>query len=337
VVLSQRERVFHRHAQNPILQAGTWPYLVDSVFNPGAVRLPDGTTVLLCRVEDRRGISHLCVARSANGVDGWEIDPEPTLMPDPDKYPEELWGIEDPRVTFLPEYDQYAVVYTAYSALGPCIALAMTRDFRSFERAGVIMAPIAKDAALLPRRINGRWLLVHRPTRPVQGNNSFFAPHRMTELPDAHIWVSYSTDLRQWKDHRLLLHARQGAWWDANKIGLTAPPIETAEGWLMIYHGVRQTASGSIYRSGLALFDAEMMNCTLRSDLWTIGPEEPYERIGDVPNIVFPCGSTLAPDGDTLSLYYGAADTCVGLMTGSVRTMLDWLHRYGKPSIPPKH
>jgi predicted GH43/DUF377 family glycosyl hydrolase len=89
------------------------------VFNAGATMLADGTTLLLCRVEDRRGLSHLCAARSRNGVDGWEIDKEPTLMPNPQAYPEEIWGIEDPRITFVPELQQYVVTYTSYSRGGP--------------------------------------------------------------------------------------------------------------------------------------------------------------------------------------------------------------------------
>ena len=97
--------------------------------------------MLLCRVEDRRGLSHLCAARSANGVDGWQIDSQPTLLADPVHYPDELWGIEDPRITYVPELSQYAVIYTAYSHSGPGVALALTRDFRDFERYGVIMQP----------------------------------------------------------------------------------------------------------------------------------------------------------------------------------------------------
>ena len=333
----QKESLFHRHAQNPILEPSHWPYRMDSVFNPGAVLLPDGTTVLLCRVEDRRGISHLSVARSANGVDGWEIEGQPSFMPDPDHYPEEVWGIEDPRITYIPEFAKYAIVYTAYSQHGPGIALAFTTDFQTFERQGMLIPPIAKDATLLPQRINGRWALVHRPARAVSQNRARFFDRRPQELPDGHIWVSFSTDLQHWEDHRLILHAREGAWWDANKIGLTVPLIATDEGWLMLYHGVRQTASGSIYRSGLALFDAELNACSLRGDMWVVGPEESYERIGDVPNIVFPCGYTLGPDGDTLRLYYGAADTCIGLMTSSIREMLAWLHVHGQRSAPPLH
>src|SRR5258708_17041812 len=116
--------LLHRHKLNPILTAASWPYQINSVFNPGATLLADGTTLLLCRVEDRRGLSHLCTARSANGLDDWKIDPRPTLPADPEHFPEETWGIEDPRITFIPELDRYAVAYTAYGRGGPAGALA---------------------------------------------------------------------------------------------------------------------------------------------------------------------------------------------------------------------
>jgi predicted GH43/DUF377 family glycosyl hydrolase len=285
----QPPELFRRHRLNPILTAADWPYPVHTVFNPAATLLPDGTTLLLCRVEDRRGLSHLCAARSAN-------------------------GIEDPRITYVPELNQYAIVFTAYTRDGPGVALALTKDFHHFERYGVIMPPEDKDAALLPHRIGDYWALIHRPV----------------SAPRAHMWISYSADLRHWGSHKLMMEARRGAWWDANKIGLSPPPIETAQGWLVIYHGVRQTAAGAIYRLGLALFDLHTPEkCLKRSDEWFFRPEESYELQGDVGNVVFPCGYTLAPDGDTMHLYYGAADTCIALATGSVHNMLDWLGKHG--------
>ena len=313
--------LFRRHKQNPILTAAHWPYPINSVFNPGATLLRDGTTLLLCRVEDRRGLSHFCAARSANGVDQWQIDDRPTLVADPEHYPEELWGIEDPRITYVPELDKYAIVYTAFSRDGPGVALAFTEDFHSFERFGVIMPPEDKDATLLPHRIEGQWAVIHRP---VSG-------------PRAHMWISYSPDLRHWGVHKLMLEARRGAWWDATKIGLSPPPIETPQGWLVIYHGVRQTGAGCLYRLGLALFDLRNPErCLKRGDEWIFGPEEPYEQHGDVGNVVFPCGYTILTDGDTIHLYYGAADSSIGLATGSVRSMLDWLeHQSGTSAINP--
>jgi predicted GH43/DUF377 family glycosyl hydrolase len=143
------------------------------------------------------------------------------------------------------------------------------------------------------------------------------------------MWISFSTDLRQWGNHKIMLEARRGAWWDANKIGLSPPPIETPEGWLVIYHGVRQTAAGCIYRLGLALFDLDAPErCILRGDEWVFAPEAPYELSGDVANVVFPCGYTVAKDGDTMNLYYGAADTSICLATGSIRQMLAWIKEH---------
>ncbi|MFH1006076.1 MAG: glycosidase [Candidatus Latescibacterota bacterium] len=307
---NQHLELFKRYERNPILTAADWLYPANSVFNPGATLLHDGTTLLLCRVEDRRGLSHLCAARSANGVDDWDVDTQPTLMPDPEHFPEELWGIEDPRITYVPELKKYVVVYTAFSSSGPGVALALTEDFHTFERYGMIMAPEDKDAALFPHRIGGHWVLIHRP---VSGSG-------------AHMWLSYSPDLRHWGSHKIMLEARRGGWWDTNKIGLNSPPIETEKGWLVIYHGTRPNAAGSIYRLGLALFDLHAPEiCLKRSDEWIFGPEEPYERRGDVDNVVFPCGHTIAADGDTIRLYYGAADTSIALATGSVHTILEWL------------
>jgi predicted GH43/DUF377 family glycosyl hydrolase len=319
VIMRQlHEALFERHRGNPLLTAADWPYPINTVFNAGATRLPDGTTLLLCRVEDRRGHSHLCAARSRNGIDTWEIDSRPTFVPDVERHPEEIWGVEDPRITFVPELKKYAIAYTSYSRGGPGVSLALTEDFKTFERLGVVMSPEDKDAALMPHKIGGYWAMIHRP---------------MTVF-GAHIWISYSPDLRHWGSHKMIMQARRGGWWDANKIGLSPPPIETAKGWLMIYHGVRQTPSGCLYRLGLALFDRETPErCLRRGDMWIFGPEEPYEREGDVGNVVFPCGYTVAPDGDTVNLYYGAADTCVALATGSIRRMLDWLERTGQPSV----
>jgi predicted GH43/DUF377 family glycosyl hydrolase len=126
--------LFTRYSGNPILSRENWPYPVNSVFNAGAVQLSGRETLLLCRVEYRSGLSHLCAARSENGVDGWRIDSEPTLMANPREYPEEIWGIEDPRITYVPELEQYAIAYTSFARGGPGVSLALTRDFRSFER-----------------------------------------------------------------------------------------------------------------------------------------------------------------------------------------------------------
>ncbi|GIU82761.1 MAG: glycosidase [Acidobacteria bacterium] len=307
------KELFRRYEKNPILTAKDWPYPANSVFNAGATRLPNGEILLLVRVEDRRGISHLTAARSKDGITNWIIDEKPTFFPDPDNYPEEIWGIEDPRITWIDELKKYAVVYTSYSTSGPLVSLALTEDFRHFERHGAIMPPEDKDAALFPKRFNGRWALIHRP---------------MSNYPvvKANIWISFSPDLKHWGDHSVLLEARRGAWWDANKIGLSPQPIETPEGWLIIYHGVRVTPSGCLYRLGLALLDLEDPRKVIaRGDEWIFGPQEPYERTGDVGDVVFPCGVVCDEASGKVFLYYGAADTSVALAIGDLQEILDWL------------
>jgi len=311
------EQLLKRHSSNPILEPKDWPYAVNAVFNPGATRLRDTEEVLLLvRVEGRRGHSHLCAARSPDGTRNWVIDSEPTMRADREARPEEFWGIEDPRITWVPELEQYGVVYTAYSHGGPGVSLALTRDFRSFDHYGMIMPPDDKDAALFPRRFGDHWALIHRPV-PAAGG--------------AHIWISFSPDLRHWGSHKVVMYAREGGWWDAHKIGLSPPPIETPEGWLLLYHGVRMTAAGCLYRIGLALLDLdEPSRVVRRSDEWIFAPHEPYERVGDVGDVVFPCGTVPGHDGDTLLVYYGAADTYVSLATASIRELLEWLeaHNY---------
>ena len=305
--------IIHRNKLNPILKAEDWPYPINSVFNAGATLLSNGKTLLLCRVEDRRGLSHFCAARSENGIDNWKIDPKPTLLPDAENFPEELWGIEDPRITFVKELKKYVIVYTAFTRDGPGVALALTEDFKNFERYGIIMPPEDKDAALLPYRIDGKWAMIHRPI----------------SAPRGHMWISYSPDLKNWGKHVLIMVARKGAWWDANKIGLSPPPIETPEGWLVIYHGVKQSCGGCIYRLGLALFDLKKPEILIkRSSEWIFAPEEPYEQRGDVGYVVFPCGYTIGADGDSINIYYGAADTCIGLATSSIKEMLTWLEKH---------
>lgn len=311
----EKGELLKRWPGNPILTAQHWPYAVNSVFNPGAVRLVGtGEVLLLVRVEDRRGLSHLTVARSSDGVHNWVIEPVPALMPRLPEYPEDLWGVEDPRVTWIPEINRYGVAYTSYSQGGPGVSVALTEDFKTFERYGMVMAPEDKDAALFPCKFGGHWAMIHRP---VPGSGV------------ANIWISFSPDLRHWGSHKVLLRAREGGWWDARTIGLGPPPIETPDGWLIIYHGVRKTAAGSLYRLGLALLDlSDPAKVIRRSDEWIFGPSADYERTGDVDDVVFPCGYVLDSDGDTLKMYYGGGDTTVNLATGSIRALLDWLSKH---------
>ena len=278
------------------------------MFNPAAAEV-NGGTVLVARVEDLRGISHLTVARSANGADGWSVDAQPLLAPTPDVASEQ-WGFEDPRVVWVAELARWAITCTAYGPAGPAVYLATTEDFATIERYGIVRQPEDKNAALFPHTIDGRWVMLHRPK---------------TEFGGAHgeIVLSRSADLVSWSSPEQVLQPRDGAWWDSLRIGIGPPPLRTAHGWLLVYHGVKDTVSGQVYRVGLALLDLDEPTRVLRRlPNWILGPLAPYERTGDVPNVVFPCGLLHdAPSGE-VRMYYGAADNSICLATAALEDLL---------------
>jgi beta-1,4-mannooligosaccharide/beta-1,4-mannosyl-N-acetylglucosamine phosphorylase len=305
--MSARE-LFLRHAGNPILTAADWPYPVNAVFNPAAAAA-NGETVLLARVEDRRGISHLTVARSENGLDGWSIQPEPLLAPNDET--SEQWGFEDPRVVWVDELGRWVITCTAYGPAGPAVFLATTEHFDTVERYGIVRQPEDKNAALLPLRVAGRWILLHRPKTQYGGARG-------------EILLSRSDDLVSWSAPEQVLQPRAGAWWDSLRIGIGPPPLRTEHGWLLLYHGVKDTVGGDIYRVGLALLDLnEPTRVLRRSPNWIFAPLAPYERTGDVPNVVFPCGLVHDSGSDEVRLYYGAADSSICLATARLPDLLD--------------
>ena len=305
--MSERE-LFHRHPGNPILSAEDWPYPVNAVFNPAAAAI-NGETLLLARVEDLTGISHLTVARSANGIDGWNVAAEPLLAPEPDVATEQ-WGFEDARVVWVAELDRWAITCTAYGPAGPAVFLATTEDFNTVERYGIVRHPEDKNAALLPHRIDGRWVMLHRPKTEFAGE----------------ILLSRSADFVSWSTPEQVLQPREGAWWDSLRIGIGPPPLRTEHGWLLIYHGVKDTVSGQLYRVGLALLDLDEPTRVLRRlPTWVLAPHEDYERTGDVPNVVFPCGLVHDEAAGEIRLYYGAADSSICLATARLDDLLESL------------
>jgi len=217
--------------------------------------------------------------------------------------------LEDPRIVWFESLEKYAITYTSFSPAGPQVSLAFTKDFKTFDKRGVMLSPEDKDASLFPRKFGDRYVLIHRPI--VRG--------------EQHIWISLSPDLVHWGEHDILITRRSG-WWDDAKVGLGPQPIETDEGWLIIYHGVRETASGSLYRVGLALLDREDPTKVIkRADPWVMGPREDYEYRGDVPGVVFPTGAVMDEEEEKLRIYYGAADSSIGVATANLQDILNYL------------
>lgn len=297
--------VIHRWEGNPILALADIPFRCNTVFNAAAVR-HDGQYLLLVRVEDQRGRSIFTLARSDDGY-RFLVDPEPVMMPS-DEEPFAMYeacGIEDPRITILD--DTYYVMYTAYSHYGARLALARTVDFRTFERIALISQPVNKDGALFPKKIGGRYVRFDRPMVGSAGN----------------IWISYSDDLIHWGGSEVVMATRPDHW-DCSRIGASAPPIETERGWLEIYHGVKESAAGPIYRLGVAMLDLEKPNRVLgRAAIPILTPREYYERVGDIGNVVFSCGAILEEQTREVKVYYGAADTCICVGTAKLDALID--------------
>jgi len=276
------EQPFVRVGQGPILTRRDLPFTANAVFNPGVAET-DGEVVLLLRIEDRQGLSHVRVARSANGVDSWKIADQPILQPDHPDFPYEEWGCEDARVTQIGPRE-WLIAYCAFSRYGPAVALATTTDLVSAKRL-------------------------------VTGGGE-------------HIWYSRSEgDFFHWCDPGILMPEGGGPWWDGLKIGCGVPPIKTKHGWLLIFHGVKDMAGNPIYRLGLALLDLEDPRKVLfRSSESVFSPETEYETSGLIPNVVYTCGALLR--GDQIWMYYGAADTVVGLAIANVKELLKFVEEY---------
>ncbi len=249
--------------------------------------------------------SHLRIVRSRDGRSVDAIDAEIFRPLDPT----EEYGVEDPRIT--PIGDRFYITYVAVSRHGAATALASTRDFRSFERHGIIFCPENKDVVLFPEPIGGRQFALHRPT----------AAH---EFSRPEMWLASSPDLLCWGGHAPFLGAT--AEWDIGRIGAGAPPIRTSRGWLEIYHGNdRREGDAGIgtYSGGALLLDLENPQRILAQRGRILVPETEYERAGFVQGVVFPTG--IVPQDDTLLIYYGAADTATAVVELRLRDVLDCL------------
>ncbi len=308
--------LLERYGENPLITAADIPFTCNTVFNGGAVKL-DGQYIILLRVEGQHGYSVFALARSSDGYN-FEIERLPVMTPASEgpmeKY--ETAGIEDPRITVID--GTIYIVYTAFSGYGPCMALATTEDFTSFERRGLISEPGNKDGLLFPRKVGGRYVRFDRPI----GNDI------------GRVWVTFSDDLHYWGDSRVVLSPRPG-YWDSYRVGASCVPIETESGWLEIYHGVKMTSGGPIYRAGVVLLDLEDPSVVIdRSSVPILAPRMEYERLGDVCNVVFPSAAIVEDDGQ-VKVYYGAADTSICAAGTTMEKLMDLVRKDGEPAPAP--
>ena len=300
-----------RYSGNPII-GRDGNKISNSVFNSAVVRFEDGFAgVFRC---DSRSISmDIFVGKSKDGIN-WEIEDEPIKFEGAD---EEILKREyryDPRVCFIE--DRYYITWcNGYH--GPTIGIAYTFDFKKFVQLENAYLPFNRNGVLFPRKINGLYMMLNRPS-----DNG--------HTPFGDIFISQSKDMEFWGRHRYVMGTIKDdiSAWQSTKIGPGPIPIETDEGWLMIYHGVINTCNGFVYRMGAALLDLnEPWKVIARSKNYILAPWEQYECMGDVPNVVFPCAALHDKESGKIAIYYGCADTVTGLAFTTVDRLLDYVKK----------
>jgi beta-1,4-mannooligosaccharide/beta-1,4-mannosyl-N-acetylglucosamine phosphorylase len=304
--------VVWRSRLNPIVTRDAVPG-ANSIFNSAVVPFEDGYAGVF-RVDDTTRLMNLHTGRSLDGV-AWEIEPEPISLTPADKRVDEtrerFEHAYDPRVTWLE--DRYYVTWcNGYH--GPTIGLAHTHDFRTFTQLDNAFLPFNRNGVLFPRRIAGAYAMLSRPS---DGGHTAFGE----------IFYSESPDLVHWGRHRHVM-APVPLSWQATKIGAGPTPIETDDGWLLLYHGVLTSCNGFVYSMGAALLDLdEPWRVLERGSRYLLAPHELYEQVGDVPNVVFPCAALVDREADRVSVYYGGADTVVCLAHGHLSELLAFVRR----------
>ena len=290
------KNVIERCVGNPLITLEDLPFRCSDIRNAGVTRFGD-EYLLLVTIESLEGRCELYLARSRNG-EQFSIDDKPFVTGDTGPLAQyEAMGIRDPRITFLD--DTYYIVYVAEGHYGIRLALARTDDFVTVERMGMLTQTDSKNGILLPTKFDGRYALLERPN------------------PGASIWLTFSADLAFWGDPQVVMTPRSG-YWDSHRIGAAGVPIEIDRGWLLIYYGERRTSAGPLFRLGAAVLDRnEPWKVLARSNIPILSPRERYERIGDVGNTVFSCGTHLDGEGK-LRVYYGASDSCICLGTADI-------------------
>jgi beta-1,4-mannooligosaccharide/beta-1,4-mannosyl-N-acetylglucosamine phosphorylase len=297
-----------RSSRNPIIERDQLPRS-NSIFNSAVVRYRDGYAGVF-RVDDRRRTMNLHAGRSDDGVD-WRLDEEPITFEPADGRVRELQATfthaYDPRVTWLE--DRFYVTWCS-GYHGPTIGVGYTHDFETFHQLENAFLPFNRNGVLFPRRVRGSYAMLSRPS-----DNG--------HTPFGDIFYSESPDLTYWGRHRHVLGTMPWSW-ESTKVGAGPTPIETDEGWLLLYHGVLTSCNGFVYSMGAALLDhEEPWRVVARGRDYLLSPQVPYELVGDVPNVVFPCAALVDYPADRLTIYYGGADTVVCMAHGHLSEILD--------------
>lgn len=299
--------VVWRHDGNPIIN---WNPSARAarVFNSAVVPYGDGF-IGVFRADQKHGRPFLHVGRSVDGL-CWEIDDVEIQWRDEKGEPYQPTYAYDPRLVKID--DAYYVIWCTEFG-GPALGLGMTRDFETFTRLENISSPFNRNGVLFPRKVNGKYLLLTRPSD--SGHTPF-----------GDIFLSESPDLVHWGRHRQVMTSGGLGWWQSTKIGAGAVPIETSEGWLLFYHGVVNTCNGFVYSMGAALLDLEQPARVLcRTRDYVLTPEMPYETNGFVPNVVFPCATLQDAGTGRIAIYYGAADTYVAVAYTQVDELIAYI------------
>lgn len=298
-----------RYSANPVIARNAIPKS-NSIFNSAVVPYKDGFAGVF-RCDDKCRRMNIHAGFSKDGIN-WDIEHEPIVfqggntdfIPSDYKY--------DPRVVWIE--DRYWVTWcNGYE--GPTIGIAYTFDFKEFFQCENAFLPFNRNGVLFPRKINGKYVMLSRPS---DGGHTAFGD----------IWLSQSPDMKYWGEHRHVMGTApfEESAWQCLKIGAGPIPIETEEGWLMIYHGVLQSCNGYVYAMGAALLDLDDPSKVLyRSRPYLLTPETQYECMGDVPNVVFPCAALHDLEQDKLAVYYGAADTVTGMAFARISELMTWL------------
>lgn len=296
-----------RYSKNPIIGRRAIP-TSNSIFNSAVIPFGDGFAgVFRC---DSKSISMDIFAGFSKDGLNWEINHTPIKFEGDD---EEILKREyryDPRVCFIE--DRYYITWcNGYH--GPTIGIAYTFDFKVFHQLENAFLPYNRNGVLFPRKINGKYAMVSRPSDT-------------GHTPFGDIFFSESPDLTYWGKHRFVMGTVPGdaSAWQTTKIGPGPTPIETDEGWLMIYHGVINTCNGFVYRMGCALLDIDKpWKVKMRSRDYILGPEELYECIGDVPNVTFPCATLTDSETGRICIYYGCADSVTGIAFTTIDELIN--------------